>query len=143
MTGFHRRDAYDAYDASTDDVMDEIDGFVDAFVDAVDHAVSSPTGTCSQARHTQLQAPVHRLCDVSRGCADTMTGCRSLSKNILRNALCAGARRAINQECYGGGNLGHRIAENQARIAGASCRARWNALGCGRRPMPRNVHRFL
>lgn len=89
MRGFHPRNAYDAYDAAADDAMDEIDGFVDDFVDAVDYAVSSPTGTCSQARHNQLQAPVHRLCDVPRGCSDTMTGCRSLSKNILRNALCA------------------------------------------------------
>ena len=127
------------------DLYDDIDGFVDDFVDAVDYAAGSlsPPGNCDWARHNALQAPVHRLCDVSRACADTITGCRSASNHILRNALCANARRAINRECYDGGNLGHRIAENQARIAGASCRARWNALRCGGRAMPRNIRRFV
>ncbi len=127
------------------DLLDDIDGVVDDFVDAVDDAAASlaPPGTCDWGRHQQLQAPVHRLCDVPRACSEAMTGCRSASKYILRNALCAQARRAINQECYAGGNIGHRLAENQARIAGATCRARWNALGCGGRALPRNVRRFV
>lgn len=130
-----------------DDEMDAFNDWVDAFVERVDAAIDAhlaPPGRCSWARHAQLQAPVHRLCDVPRACSEAMTGCRSNSKYILRNALCAQARRAINQECYAGGNTGHRIAENQARIAGATCRARWNALSCGRRRgLPRNVQRFL
>ena len=122
------------------------DDWLDAYIDRVDAAIDAylaPPGRCSWARHAQLQAPVHRMCDVPRACSDGMRGCRSTSQYILRNALCAQARRAINRECYGGGNLGHRMAENQARIAAATCRARWNALGCaGRRGLPRNVQRF-
>ncbi|TXH66188.1 MAG: hypothetical protein E6Q88_12460 [Lysobacteraceae bacterium] len=127
-------------------LFDDIDAFVDEFMDAVDYAAVAltPPGNCNWARHSALQAPVHRLCDQRpRACSGAMTGCRSTSKHILRNALCASARRAINQECYAGGDTGHRIAENQARIAGAACRERWNTLGCGRRAMPRNVRRFV
>lgn len=127
------------------DLYDDIDAFVDDFVDAVDYAAGAlaPPGDCTWARHNALQAPVHRLCDIPRACSSEMTGCRSTSKYILRNAQCANARRAINRECYAGGNQGHRIAENQARIAGANCRARWNALRCGRRALPRNIRRFV
>lgn len=133
-------------DDDDDDDQEAFDDWIDAYIDRVDAAIDAylaPPGRCSRARHAQLQAPVHRMCDVSRACSDSMRGCRSTSQYILRNALCAQARRAINRECYGGGNLGHRMAENQARIAAATCRARWNALGCGgRRSLPRNVQRF-
>jgi hypothetical protein len=61
--------------------------------------------------------------------------CNMLQEKIRRNQLCAQYRREINNECYDGGNLGHRIAERDARSAQANCMALYRAK-CEQKPPP-------
>lgn len=94
----------------------------------------TPPGNCIQGIHDELQRLVKAWCDHPSGRACTPgESCHRLRQKIRRNQLCAQHRRTINDRCYDGGNLGHRIAERDARRAQATCMALFRA-NCERQP---------
>lgn len=102
----------------------------------------TPPGNCIQGIHDQMQRLVKQWCDHPSGrtCVPGES-CHRLQQKIRRNQLCAQHRRAINDQCYEGGDLGHRIAEADARRAQANCMALYRAQ-CEQPPpvpVPREV----
>jgi type VI secretion system secreted protein VgrG len=86
------------------------------------------TGTCTEARHRQLQNNVDNLCKNSgvKSCrADKNPGMKKPEalENAQKFEACAAARDVINKECYGGGDAGHIAQANEARAAAKTCRA--------------------
>lgn len=95
-------------------------------------------GDCSPARHADLQRRVDVRCNRSFRCTDGMS-CSAISRNLDLAYACAQARTAINEECFGGGNLGHRIAANNAYLAAAKCEEHY-WFSCVRHKMPAPPH---
>jgi Novel toxin 16 len=77
--------------------------------------------TCTPARHLDLQRAVKAVCS-DYACDDAMIGCREIADRGRRAVACATARANINQECYRGGDQGHRDAHLEATRAAAKCR---------------------
>jgi len=87
-----------------------------------------PPGNCIQGIHDEMQRLVKAWCDHPSGRTCTPgESCNRLRQKIRRNQLCAQYRRDINDKCYDGGDLGHRIAEQDARRAQANCMALYRA----------------
>lgn len=88
----------------------------------------TPPGNCIQGIHDELQRLVKAWCDHPSGrtCIPGES-CNRLRQKIRRNQLCAQHRRTINDQCYEGGDLGHRLAERDARRAQANCMALYRA----------------
>lgn len=83
-----------------------------------------PPGNCIQGVHDAMQRAVKQVCDHPSGRACTPgEPCRRILQKIRRNQLCARNRRTINRICYEGGDVGHRIAERDARFAQGTCMA--------------------
>ena len=83
-----------------------------------------PPGNCVQGIHDSMQRLVKAWCDHPSGRACTAADtCHRIQQKIRRNQLCAQHRRTINDVCYNGGDLGHRIAERDARAAQSTCMA--------------------
>jgi hypothetical protein len=95
-----------------------------------------PPGNCIQGIHDQMQRLVKQWCDHPSGrtCVPGES-CNRIQQKIRRNQLCAQYRREINDKCYDGGDLGHRIAEADARRAQANCMAIYRAQ-CEKEPVP-------
>ncbi|MEA3065845.1 MAG: hypothetical protein QOJ27_2297, partial [Sphingomonadales bacterium] len=95
-----------------------------------------PPGNCIQGIHDEMQRQVKIWCDHPSG-RTCVAGesCNRLRQKIRRNQMCARNRRLINVTCYNGGDIGHRIAERDARRAQANCMALFRAQ-CERRPVP-------
>ena len=66
-------------------------------------------GECSPKRHRQLQNEVNRTKDNKRGCKKAQS-CEELKINLKSMNEHAKARRTINNECYRGGDAGHKKA---------------------------------
>ena len=82
----------------------------------------NPPG-CTPDKCRDLQKEVKRLCDQKRACTEKpQMSCKVAKTYVDRNNACANARRKINNECFKGGDSGHRKAENNARQAAAKCR---------------------
>jgi hypothetical protein len=95
-----------------------------------------PPGNCIQGIHDAMQRAVKAWCDHPSGRACTPgEPCGRLLQKIHRNQMCARNRRAINDLCYNGGDVGHRIAELDARRAQANCMALFRA-SCTPPPVP-------
>jgi len=78
--------------------------------------------TCTNEVADQLQEEVDKQCkELPRACSET-DDCRTLRRNWFRNERCARARERINEECFGGGDPGHREAAAAARRAEENCR---------------------
>ncbi|WP_010179371.1 eCIS core domain-containing protein [Aquimarina agarilytica] len=96
-----------------------------------------PPGNCLRGIHDGYQRSVKAWCDHPSGRACTAgDSCSRLQQKIRRNQMCALARNIINVRCYDGGDLGHRIAERDARRAQGTCMAIYRAK-CERREPPR------
>ncbi len=96
-----------------------------------------PPGNCLRGIHDGYQRSVKAWCDHPSGRACTAAdSCSRLQQKIRRNQMCALARNIINVRCYDGGDLGHRIAERDARRAQGTCMAIYRAK-CERREPPR------
>jgi hypothetical protein len=68
------------------------------------------TGDCTEAQHEELQAEVDRQCKrLPSACRPDMTKAE-LKRNAFRNWRCARARDKVNDECFKGGNEGHKRA---------------------------------
>ena len=80
-------------------------------------------GDCDPEEHAVLQAAVDAACKSGpskcTGNQDTAT----LQANMAANLACAAARDTINNQCFKGGNAGHRQAADNARRAAAKCAA--------------------
>jgi hypothetical protein len=88
----------------------------------------APPGNCIQGLHDAMQRAVKAWCDHPSGRACTAgESCGRLLQKIRRNQMCARNRRRINEICYAGGDVGHRIAELDARRAQATCMALFRA----------------
>jgi type VI secretion system secreted protein VgrG len=85
-------------------------------------AVAQGPGNCTSERHRALQDAVDAACKIPRRCDGTQD-CGTLQSNHGKNLACASARDAINVECFGGGDAGHRQAADDARRAAARCSA--------------------
>ncbi|MDF0673065.1 MAG: peptidoglycan-binding protein [Nitrospira sp.] len=87
------------------------------------------TGTeesmCPPQRHLKLQDRVNKICKNIPHSCDDVIGCKELRDRGRTAVSCAAARAAINQECYGGGNPGHREAQHSARRAANKCRDKY------------------
>jgi hypothetical protein len=87
-----------------------------------------PPGNCIQGIHDGMQRSVKAWCDHFSGrTCRSADSCGRLLQKIRRNERCAFFRREINNRCYNGGNLGHRIAERDARNAQKNCVAFLNS----------------
>jgi len=83
-----------------------------------------PYGSCTPSEHTFLQAIVNAKCDgPPRRCTGSQE-CLQLFDNLERNHACYEARREINNRCFNGGDLGHRIEQEEALNAANVC-LRW------------------
>ena len=99
-----------------------------------------PPGNCIQGIHDGMQREVKAWCDHPSGRACTPAdSCPRLLQKIRRNERCAFFRRQINNRCYDGGDLGHRIAERDARAAQANCMAIYNSKCRQSEPVPEPV----
>jgi putative RNase toxin 16 of polymorphic toxin system len=85
-------------------------------------------GRCTAERHKQLQDVVEKFCN-RPGKPPVVTRCESILETFEQLAAkeqawytCAFAREAINNECFSGGNKGHRQAVNDAKGAAKRCR---------------------
>lgn len=95
-----------------------------------------PPGNCIRGIHDTMQRAVDAWCDHPSGRACTPgEPCGRLLQKIRRNQMCARNRRTINDVCYNGGDVGHRIAERDARRAQATCMALFRA-SCTTPPVP-------
>lgn len=95
-----------------------------------------PPGNCIQGIHDAMQRAVKAWCDHPSGRACTAgESCGRLLQKIRRNQMCARNRRTINDICYNGGDVGHRIAELDARRAQATCMSLFRTQ-CQPRPVP-------
>jgi hypothetical protein len=95
-----------------------------------------PPGNCIQGIHDAMQRAVKAWCDHPSGRACTAgESCGRLLQKIRRNQMCARNRRTINDICYNGGDVGHRIAELDAQRAQATCMALLRAQ-CQAPPVP-------
>jgi type VI secretion system secreted protein VgrG len=83
-------------------------------------ATAAGPGTCTAERHRALQDAVDAACKIPRRCDGTQD-CATLQSNADKNLVCAAARDAINVECFGGGDPGHRQAADDARRAAQRC----------------------
>ena len=82
-----------------------------------------PTGlACTVRQRLVLQLSGNILCKWSgnRRCEDS-DSCDENKRKIGLNSACAGARRAINQKCFNGGDQGHKDAEQDALNALQGC----------------------
>ena len=85
--------------------------------------------TCTNEELDKLQDEVNNQCKVlPRACSDT-DDCQTLRRNWFRNERCAKAREKVN-ECFGGGNPGHRQAAEAARKAEQNCRELYRRKRC-------------
>lgn len=104
-----------------------------------------PPGNCEQTEHDTMQRAVKAICDPPEGIAGGSTrtwrqcqatdSCGQLGLKIFRNQMCALRRKSINDKCYDGGDIGHKIAERDARLAQANCMALFRAK-CESKPTP-------
>jgi hypothetical protein len=80
------------------------------------------TGNCSGPKHAYLQFQVNFWCQWqgTRSCSPA-DSCDENKRKLRANSRCADARRAINQQCYNGGDAGHQIAEEEAKNAVRNC----------------------
>lgn len=117
------------FDADEMFAFGDIDAWLDALVDEAVDAFGAPPGDCDWIRHSALQSRVHPVCDRPSACDPSMH-CSRLSQLGRLNVACASARAAINQECYRGGNAGHRQAHREAGFAANSCRQLYRAKNC-------------
>lgn len=91
----------------------------------------TPPGNCKQWIHDTMQVNVKAWCDHASGRSCAVTdSCDRLRQKIMRNQMCAAARRLINVTCYEGGDAGHRKAEREAGRAQATCNAFYVAKKC-------------
>jgi hypothetical protein len=72
---------------------------------------------------------VRSACDRPRSCEGRI-GCGVLQKRGIRNVQCTNARRAINQECYRGGDPEHRGEERTAARTANECRRLFRTRSC-------------
>ncbi len=82
-----------------------------------------PTGQrrCHARLRGILQLAVTLTCKVGqRRCIGT-DSCFTLKRKKFQSQVCALARDAINNRCFGGGDRGHRMAAEQARNAARRC----------------------
>ncbi|MEM9302733.1 MAG: DUF4157 domain-containing protein [Pseudomonadota bacterium] len=93
-----------------------------------------PPGNCIRGVHDAMQRNVKKWCDHPSGrhCSGSES-CTRLRQKIKRNQMCAQSRKMINDICYAGGDVGHRIAETDARLAQATCMASFVAKKCGKK----------
>jgi RHS repeat-associated protein len=77
---------------------------------------------CSVGVHVGMQLAVNLACKWSgpRRCLET-DDCSENARKISTNSACAATRRAINNRCFNGGDLGHRQAEEEAKNAIKRC----------------------
>jgi hypothetical protein len=81
----------------------------------------SKTGDCTQERHDTLQSEVDEQCKRLPRACDPGMGKAELKRNAFRNWRCARARDLLNDECFGGGDEGHKRAAQLAWEAYERC----------------------
>jgi Domain of unknown function (DUF4157)/Novel toxin 16 len=84
-------------------------------------ATDSKTGDCTEEHHEALQSAVDRHCkELPRSCRPGM-GKAQLKRMAFRNWRCARARDQMNEECFKGGDPGHKRAAQLAWDAYQRC----------------------
>jgi hypothetical protein len=99
---------------------------------AVPQVRPAPTGNCGPGQYSQLWRDVQNSCKWSgepQSCTTNMS-CNEILLNLVRFGNCAGARRRINQSCYGGGDKGHREQYKNMLNGIANCVAKLKAKKC-------------
>jgi RHS repeat-associated protein len=79
-------------------------------------------GDCTIEEYGTYQLSVEIFCNQPRRC-DHLTPKDQLMTRYYINLACAGAREAINQACFRGGDPNHRNEAQKARNAAAKCLA--------------------
>jgi len=130
---------YDELDALVEDAFDDVETALadeTGWGDSMAESALRPPGNCSRSRHDELQRRVDQACGGPgvfprlRSSCDNRLGCGVLRSYGLRNVRCAQARNAINQECYDGGDAGHRQAARTAAAAAHKCRLVFRRRRC-------------
>lgn len=115
----------------TDELVDELEDYFHSHVPRKTIRLKPP-GDCTWSRHDELQRRVRQACDRPRAC-EGRVGCGVLRKRGIRNVQCAGARGAINRECYRGGDSEHWREERAAARTANACRRLFRARRCAGR----------
>jgi RHS repeat-associated protein len=80
-----------------------------------------PNGSrCTLPEHNALQATVDLVCSTRRGCNQNQS-CPELQENLSRARACYEARRQINNQCFNGGDLTHRVEQEKALASVNNC----------------------
>jgi RHS repeat-associated protein len=87
-------------------------------------------GRCTPAQFILLQGAVIIACKIGKRACDASQECSTLRVNLAKNLACAAARDAINNQCFNGGDQGHRTAANEARNAARRCEELIVKKGC-------------
>jgi RHS repeat-associated protein len=91
----------------------------------------SPFGKCTPLRQATLQYAVDAACKSGQPSAcNAGQSCGQLEANWATNTACGAARTCINNECYGGGDSGHRTAAANAMAAANKCLFYMMIKGC-------------
>ena len=83
--------------------------------------IPPPPGDCTTARHDELQNIVNLNCEIPHGCNGEADELGDLIIKRDRAFSCAEARTNINNECYRGGEPGHKEARRNAYRAWNWC----------------------
>lgn len=93
-------------------------------------SIPPPPGDCSEDEQKRLQADVNDKCKTNApGRCLTTDNLADLQTKMDGNRLCYLARTKINNTCFRGGDLGHRVAAIAARASLTRCEDLMGAFG--------------
>jgi hypothetical protein len=99
---------------------------------------SGPVSNCSPQVTARLQMQVQLMCKTGKSrCMDT-DSCPSLLEKIASLEACILARETIMNQCFGGGDTGHKKEVQQRKDGVKRCTAMYTRQ-CSPRPEPRPV----
>ena len=130
-------DAFDWMDDTIDDLVDDWDDRIEETAEQLADAAwalltytGEPPGDCTESRHRELQDAVDAACKtVSRSCNPSQS-CAELSRRWSLNQACVDARQLIMDECFRGGDEGHRTRLAEEKRAVEKCRENYEKKGC-------------
>ncbi len=86
---------------------------------------SAADALCRQPKLGNLQREVNAACKQAGAFSCKLSqSCVVLKANKAKAIRCAVSREAINSQCFGGGDVGHKTAATNARTAESFCQAK-------------------
>ena len=88
-----------------------------------------PGSRCTIEQHISLQGAVLLNCSTPRTCNQNQS-CPQLQENLSKARACYDARRTINNVCYNGGDITHRVEQDKALANINTCLGWLNKKQC-------------